>query len=113
MEIQEERIEDVPVLSLEGRIGYKQTPGLKDRLSQKVENGQKHIVLDIGEVDFLCSWAIGSILTTNGRLRKDAGGVYLTRIKPELKELLDLLGLRGTLKIYPTVEEAIRTINED
>jgi len=112
MEIEEKRIQEVPVLTVEGRIGYDETPRLKDTLSQLVEQGHKYLVLDMKNVSFMCSWAIGSILTTNGRLRKNSGEIRLSRIKPELKELLDLLGLHGTLKSYPSTKEAVRAIRE-
>ena len=112
MEIDEQRLQGVPVLSLQGRVGYKETPRLKEELSRLVQQGHKHLILDMSDVDFLCSWAIGNILTTNGRLRKDAGGVCLSRVKPELKELLDLLGLQGTLKTYPTTKDAARAVGE-
>lgn len=85
-------------------------PQLKSEFVFLRNEGVRNLIFDLGDVDFVDSSGLSSILTAN-RIWKDYGSFVMTNIKSEnVNKLIEISKLDGILTIIPTVEEAIEYV---
>ncbi|GAB4275426.1 MAG: hypothetical protein Kow0056_04940 [Coriobacteriia bacterium] len=102
------------VVRLDGDLDLAVVPELREQLSQVVETGCEHIVLDMERVTYLDSTALGLIVWLDRQLAPD-GRVALVGMNPDVKRIVELSGLLGTaptLRADETLEEALRDVKE-
>ena len=83
-------------------------PDLKSEFIVQSNEGVPNMILDLGNVKFVDSSGLSSILTAN-RLWKSAGGSFvMTGINhPAVKKLIEISRLETVLSIVPTVQESV------
>ncbi len=85
-------------------------PQLKSEFVFLRNEGVRNLIFDLGDVDFVDSSGLSSILTAN-RIWKDYGSFVMTNIKSaNVNKLIEISKLDGILTIVPTVEEAIEYV---
>ena len=85
-------------------------PQLKSEFVFLRNEGVKNLIFDLGDVDFVDSSGLSSILTAN-RIWKDYGSFVMANIKSDsVNKLIEISKLDGILTIIPTVEEAIEFV---
>ncbi|MBK6546722.1 MAG: STAS domain-containing protein [Saprospiraceae bacterium] len=85
-------------------------PHLKSEFVFLRNEGVRNLIFDLGDVDFVDSSGLSSILTAN-RIWKDYGSFVMTNIKSEsVQKLIEISKLDGILTIIPTIEEAIEYV---
>jgi anti-anti-sigma factor len=65
-------------------------------------------VLDLSELTFIASMAMGVLVTFGRDLGRWGGRVRIAGARPEIHEALQVAGLTDVFEFYPTVEEAIK-----
>jgi anti-anti-sigma factor len=65
------------------------------------------MVLDLGDLDFICSLGLGSIVAVYLRAMKHGGRVVVSRPAPAIREMLELTRLTHLLTVYDTVDAAL------
>jgi len=75
-----------------------------------IESGFKHIVIECHQLGHLSSTGLGSLLKARKQAIKHGGKVYLTHISSSLAEVLEVTKLGRLLSVYPTTEAAIANI---
>ncbi len=65
------------------------------------------MVLDLAELDFICSDALGVVIAAHLKHHETGGAVRLARPTDPIRRLLELTRLGKLLSIYPTVEAAV------
>lgn len=85
-------------------------PQLKSEFVFLRNEGVRNLIFDLGDVDFVDSSGLSSILTAN-RIWKDYGSFVMANIKSDsVNKLIEISKLDGILTIIPTVEEAIEFV---
>jgi anti-sigma B factor antagonist len=85
-------------------------PQLKSEFVFLRNEGVRNLIFDLGDVDFVDSSGLSSILTAN-RIWKDYGAFVMANIKSDsVNKLIEISKLDGILTIIPTVEEAIEYV---
>jgi anti-anti-sigma factor len=74
-----------------------------------VEAGNKNLVVNLRDVTFISSPGLKALLAAQIRTRKKLppGEVVISEIRPNLKEVLDLVGLHHLFKFYDQDVEAV------
>lgn len=81
-------------------------PDLKSELVVVNANGEKNIILDLGNCSYCDSSGLSAILVAN-RLCQDAQGTFiLTGLQPEVEQIIRISMLHTVLVITKTVSEA-------
>lgn len=80
---------------------------LTARLSDAAQGRPALIVLDLGDLDFICSLGLGSIVAVYLRAMKHGGRVVVSRPAPAIREMLELTRLSHLLAVYDTAEAAL------
>jgi anti-sigma B factor antagonist len=65
------------------------------------------IVLDLSEMDFICSVGLGAIITGHLRSRHHQGEIRLVNPQDNIQDLLHTTKLTKLFAIYPTLEQAL------
>ena len=110
MKLNQQQIGNACLLAVEGRLDPDGTAEFKRQITDIMDAGTRYLVVDIAELDYLCSWAIGTLVSADGRIRKGGGTLYLAGARPEIKDLFDLLNLSGMLHLCDSTEEALAQI---
>lgn len=94
MEIKAETMKRCELLSVSGRVDSSTAPELEKVLLGLIQSGQKNIVVNMKETDFISSAGLKALLSALMKVRKmiPAGDVVISEIRPELRESFDLVG---------------------
>ncbi|NIV28670.1 MAG: anti-sigma factor antagonist [Anaerolineae bacterium] len=109
MEIRVEAMKRCDLVSLSGMIDSANAQDLEEKLLDLIEGGQKNLVLSMGEVTFISSPGLKALLAAQIRARKKVppGEVVISEIAPNLKEVLELVGLHHLFRFYDQDVEAV------
>ncbi len=85
-------------------------PQLKTEFVFLRNEGVRNLIFDMGQVDYVDSSGLSSILTAN-RIWKDFGSFVMTNVNSEsVQKLIEISKLDGILTIVPTLEESIEYV---
>ncbi len=85
-------------------------PQLKSEFVFLRNEGVRNLIFDMGDVDYVDSSGLSSILTAN-RIWKDYGSFVMTNIKSDsIHKLIEISKLDGILTIIPTIEESVEYV---
>ena len=111
MEFKIEKLENYTLIQVnEEKLDTHIAPTLKSELVLVSGNGEKNILLDLGNVRYCDSSGLSAILVAN-RLCKNANGTFvLTGLNEAVERLITISQLDTVLNITSTVEEGIELI---
>jgi anti-sigma B factor antagonist len=105
--------EDVVVLAAGGDIDYSATPQLREHIVGHIEDGKRRLVLDLTEVKFIDSTAIGVLIGALVRLREAGGGslvVVCAEDNDKVLRIFDIAGVDSVIAVHRTREEALSAL---
>ncbi|MHB8681541.1 MAG: STAS domain-containing protein [Acidimicrobiales bacterium] len=97
----------VPVLAVRGEVDVSTAPELRERLLALAEQGKSLAVVDLTEVSFVDSTALGVLVSGVKRLRNSGGDLRLVVTQPHISKVFEITGLTEVFAIFPTVDEAV------
>jgi anti-sigma B factor antagonist len=98
----------VSVLTLRGTIETTNASGLEETLQRIINEKCYRIVVDLGDVSYISSAGWGIFISEIKRIRRNAGDIKLAAMKPEVREVFDLLEFGNILKPFERTADAIR-----
>jgi anti-sigma B factor antagonist len=98
--------EDAYVLALQGELDLYSTPRLVAELEALAPDGAE-VVLDLTDVTFIDSTALGAILLGARKLRQADGGIAIVSPGPTTTKLLTMVGIDRVVPVYETTERAL------
>ena len=109
MEIQSERDQQPLVISLAGSLDALSADHPLKAIAARLQGERQQVVLDLGQVDFLSSSGIRVLVEILKQSRGKGGDARLAAAHPGIQRTLEISGLARLVKIYPSVEEAVRS----
>jgi anti-sigma B factor antagonist len=101
---------DVAVLIAGGELDYSASPQLSERLSERIDGGSTHMVLDLSTVTFIDSTAIGALVASATRLNELGTGT-LAIVCPEenrrVQRIFEIAGVDSVIALHGSREDAI------
>jgi anti-anti-sigma factor len=98
---------------LEEKLDTHIAPTLKSELVLISGNGEKNIILDLGNVRYCDSSGLSAILVAN-RLCKNSNGTFvLTGLNEAVERLITISQLDTVLNITNSIEEGVRMMKAD
>ena len=107
MEIQTRREGRCRVVCISGSADINASAALREALLGAVEGGDTRIVCDMAETDFICSDALGVLITAYLKARGRGGFLHLASPRDHLAEILETTRLDRLFSIYPDVHAAL------
>jgi len=107
MEISKRKEKDAQVISLKGRLDAVTTPLLEKDLTELMAGGERFLVLNLRDLEYISSAGLRTILAVTKRLREKQGRLLLASLKSVVREVFDISGFSSIIPVFETVDGAI------
>ena len=111
--IDEEKIEDVVVLRLQGLVDSGTSQLMEGRLNDLISDGNVKIVVDLDLVDYISSAGWGIFVGEIKGVRASDGDIKLASMRPDVREVFDLLEFNTLLTPYDSRRDALAAFESD
>jgi anti-sigma B factor antagonist len=98
---------DCAVLKVVGEIDVYTAPELRQRVIGLIDDGARHVIVDLRAVDFLDSTGLGVLVGSLRRLRLHEGSLNLVTSGGRILQLFRITGLTNAFALHSTVPDAI------
>ena len=109
---QNQKIGDIVVIRCQGRIVVGDEISSLQRELEKLTQLTKKVVLQLGEVSFIDSVALGALVRQFGVLRAHGGDLKLCQVSPFLLQVLQVTNLLRIFPIYASEAEAMQAFSK-
>lgn len=96
----------VPVITLEGEVDVYTAPQLKQQMITLLEAGTKQMLIDLTQVEYFDSTALGVLIGGLKRMRERDGNLALVCPSPRIRRVFEITGLDKIFDIYNTMDDA-------
>jgi anti-sigma B factor antagonist len=86
---------------------------LRDMVRQLIDQGNKKIVLNLGEVDYIDSSGVGELVKTHTTVRNQGGQLRLVNLSRRVNDLLQMTKLSAVFDIDRDEASAISSLHDD
>jgi len=107
------QIDGVTILDLSGRITLGEgSVVLRDVIRDVLSKGQKHILLNLGEVTYIDSSGIGELVSAFTTVRNQGGDLKLLNLTKKVHDLLQITKLYTVFDIKDDEVKAIQSFSK-
>ena len=82
-------------VSVDGELDMTAAPEFRDAIHAAIDAGASTVVVDLNEVTFIDSTAIGVLLGARERLRRSGGSLQIVCDEPNVVRILEIMGMRS------------------
>jgi anti-sigma B factor antagonist len=107
LEVEAGKRGDTDVLTLRGEIDVYTAPRLRQAIIDLVEGGARHIVVDMGAVDFLDSTGLGVLVGGLKRVKVQDGELSIVTSQDKIRKIFDITGLNKVFPIHDSLDAAV------
>jgi anti-sigma B factor antagonist len=100
------------VLTVSGEIDIATAPSLRERLHALLAEDKRQIVIDLEDVGFLDSTALGVLVGVLKRARSEDGEVRIVCTQPRVRKVFEITRLDSAFDLFDSVDEAVRGARE-
>jgi len=111
--IEEEKVEDVILLKLNGLVDSGTAQFLEDKFNELMGSDNVKIVVDLQNVDYISSAGWGIFVGEIKGIRERDGDIKLAGMRSDVREVFDLLEFNTLLTPYISNEEAFSAFTEE
>ncbi len=105
------RKKDILIVKLEGELDHHHADDIRNALDKQLDDTSiRNLILDLSNLYFMDSSGIGVFIGRYKTIRERNGQVCITNINAQLERMLEVSGLYRILKVYDTVQDAIKGI---
>jgi len=107
LKLEVRQVGQAAVVHLAGSADIAEAERMRLRLEDLASRRISLIVLDLADMDFICSSGLGAIISAHIKCRHHQGKIRLAAPQPAVRELLETTCLDKILPIYKGVEQAL------
>ena len=112
MDISERRAGGVTIVDLSGKLVASDNLGtLKDKVTSLLFQGEKRIVLNLGNVSYVDSSGLGELVACHGSAVRAGGEVKLANAGKRIKDLLVMTRLLTVFDAHDSEDAAIKSFS--
>jgi anti-sigma B factor antagonist len=114
MQISERTVGDVVIVDVSGKItlGDGGDAILKDKMRSLIQQNQKKVLLNLGEVSYVDSAGLGEIVQAYAAVTKSGGALKLMNTTKRIKDLLSITKLLTVFDTYDSEAEAVTSFSK-
>jgi anti-anti-sigma factor len=101
------------LLTLRGTIETTNASTLEDAIARIFKDNCYKIVVDLSGVTYISSAGWGIFISEIKRVRRESGDIKLAAMRPEVREVFDLLEFNNILKPFRDKETAVQDFQEN
>lgn len=95
------------VIRVTGRVDAATYAQLESKLKEYIDNGHRHIVLEMDGTDYLSSAGARVLISAQKALKPRGGRLALAQPSARVREVVELAGLEALFPIYETTVAAL------
>ena len=100
------------ILTVSGEIDIATAPSLRERLHGMLAEAKSQLVVDLDDVGFLDSTALGVLVGVLKRARSEGGEVRIVCTQPRVRKVFEITRLDSAFDLFDSVDEAVRGARE-
>jgi anti-sigma B factor antagonist len=98
---------DTHIVAVAGEIDLFTAPEFKQRVSAPIDEGRRHVVVDLTDTTFIDSSSLGVLIGAHRRLRRLEGQLVVVCSNDAIAKTFRITGLDGVFTIVTTLDEAL------
>lgn len=108
MKMTDREQDGVIILEPKGKImGGPDASLLHDKLHEIMDQGKRHVVIDLARVDWMNSTGLGILISSYTTLRNNNGELKLANVTDKIQSLLTITKLVTVFDAHDSVDEAV------
>ena len=112
MEIKERVVGGVSILDLSGKIVLGEGDiQLKERIKDLLGDGQKRILLNLADVNYIDSAGLGTLIGAYTTVKREGGSLKLVNLTKRIQDLLAITKLITVFETFDSEAEALASFN--
>ena len=101
------------VIELKGNVmGGDDTKDFNDLLHKLIDEGKKHIIVDLADIKFMNSSGIGMLIGGLTTMKKAEGSMKLSGLTEKIESLLVITKLITIFESYANIDEAVASFTK-
>ena len=114
MKVTTRQVDGVTILDLSGRITLGEgSVQLRDAVRDLLTKGQKHILLNLGDVNYIDSSGIGELVSAYTTARNQGGELKLLNLTKKVHDLLQITKLYTVFDVKDDEASAIKSFSKN
>jgi anti-sigma B factor antagonist len=97
----------IHVVAVTGEIDLFTAPEFKQRVSEPIDAGRPHVIVDLTETTFIDSSSLGVLIGAHRRLRRLEGSLVIVCSNEAVAKTFRITGLDSVFTIVSTLDEAL------
>jgi anti-sigma B factor antagonist len=103
-------VDGILAIECSGRIVFgEETSLLRDEVKKAIADGQKRIVLNLGEVNYMDSGGLGTLVALHTTASNAGASVKLANLTKRVGELMQITKLLTVFDVYDSEYEALES----
>ena len=112
--IVEKLVGGIILLDLRGRITLgRETESFRRKIRELLDAGQRRLILDLGEITYIDSIGLSTLVASLTSVRKQGGDLKLVRLPQGVHQLLQTTRLVTVFEIHNSVESALQAFGRE
>jgi anti-sigma B factor antagonist len=108
MQIKEKIDNDICILTFKGDLlGEPDTSKIRDKIRSLIEDKVKHVVIDLGGVNYMNSSGIGTLIAALTTMKNGGGDLRLANVGGKVQNLFVVTQLVKVFDTYETLDRAL------
>ena len=95
------------VIAVHGQADLHTASDLRSAMSEAIDRGAVHLVVDLSEATFIDSMTLGVLLGAVKRLRPSGGAVSVVCTDPHIRRIFEITLLDRIFTLYPNRQAAV------
>jgi anti-anti-sigma factor len=109
MNMLENKIDDITVIAISGRIDLSSSKDLEEYLDKTINSNSK-IIIDLSNTEYVSSSGLRVMLGALKKSKKKKSNLILASPQLMVRNVLEISGLSNIFPVYRDVEAAIRSL---
>jgi anti-sigma B factor antagonist len=107
LELESREVGGATVVSIHGSVGMAATEKLSRHLDEIAAKRPSLVVLDLSDMDFICSQGLGALITFDHSSKEHGGQLRLVNPRPAIRSVFETTRLDQLFRVCATLEEAL------
>jgi anti-anti-sigma factor len=98
------------IVALKGRMDAVSAPDFEEKMGEWSDQGETSFIINLGEVDYMSSAGLRSILIVAKNLKQQDGKLIFVNLREEVSKIFRISGFSSMIPTYESVEIALEQI---
>ena len=110
MDIKIDRLEDAVIIKPQGEIDLHSSPQLRAILQEKIKEGPREVLIDLGGVNYMDSSGLATLVEAFQAIKKEGKIMAIYGLTDTVKNILSITRLDEIFLIFDSQAEAIKGV---